>query len=85
MLAVGDGEVVHLAIPATSPRVALKPIERSKDMEENKSSNYFGSFLDAVVESADRGGEAQTSPMKLLEVLEENGPQRFLRSRPRCN
>ena len=45
-------------------------------MEEAKSSNYFGSFLDAMQDNADRGDSAQTSPLKLLEVLEENGPQR---------
>jgi hypothetical protein len=45
-------------------------------MEEKKSSNYFGSFLDAVLESPDREGEPETSPLKLLEMLEENGPQR---------
>lgn len=43
--------------------------------KEKRSSNYFGSFLDTMVESPDQERETTASPMKLLEVLEQNGPQ----------
>ncbi len=40
-----------------------------------KSSNYFGTFLETVKGEPTREKDTATIPLKLLQVLEERGPQ----------
>ena len=44
-------------------------------MEKKDSSDYFGSFLETVKQSPEPATGTGTEPMKLLSVLEANGPQ----------
>lgn len=45
-------------------------------MAEAKSSNYFGSFLDAVKATPEVEERSEpAAPMRLLQVLETKGPQ----------
>lgn len=45
-------------------------------MEQQKSSNYFGTFLETVKEAPANEADTTTVPLRLLQVLDQRGPQK---------
>jgi DNA-binding MarR family transcriptional regulator len=45
-------------------------------MAESSDSNYFGSFLESVNKSSSTESDPNAAPLKLLQLLQERGPQR---------